>query len=80
MSDEILKIHITEKPVSPPYGDYDILVAYGIDEKSNFYEMIFTDLGNGWAGKLESIKNCFTGVHADPCLVEIDNKREAKVK
>ena len=68
-------IYITEKPCKPIHGDYDILIAYGVDDNKNCYELVFTDI-DGQVGKLESVMNVFDGIHIDLLDVELKKFKE----
>lgn len=68
-------IYITEKPCKPIHRDYDILIAYGVDDNKNCYELVFTDI-DGQVGKLESVMNVFDGIHIDPLDVELKKFKE----
>lgn len=56
----MIKIKITEKPKRPYFGDYEVLIGFGIDSQKNYYELIFEDKGEGKIGELEMCKNVFT--------------------
>ena len=71
-----MTIYITETPIKPMHGDYDILIGYGIDNKRNCYELVFTN-ENGKAGRLEGAMNVFTGIHIDPSSVNLKKYKEA---
>ena len=58
------------------HGDYDILIGYGIDNKRNCYELVFTN-ENGKAGRLEGAMNVFTGIHIDPSSVNLKKYKGA---
>lgn len=67
-------IKLTEKPQIPIFGDYDVMIAYGIDKNKDFFELVFAN-ENGKAGRLEDVKNVYTNIHLNPASVVLEGVR-----